>query len=173
MPSLICPRCKAKTRFAASDTDQTVTCPSCGYQTTVPAKKPTPLPASPSPPTPESQADQTPQPSPVVRQRMQRPPTLPGGGFRAFLLTISAIFIFVGFSSVSSFSRYSQTRNRFQTDNAVGASANALEHLAERGSSADTAQWFTLALLCWLVASVERLRYAVETGMQSPPPRDG
>ena len=171
MPALICPRCKARNHFESSPTQQIVTC-SCGYQANVPGQKQTAPPKLPSD-----------QPGAVAQPAQQPPPysppqkvagassTVPGVAFRAFLILMSVVFILNGLnaSGNSGFSPDFQSDKRFKTDNAMGATANALEFMVEsmaRHSSGNTAQWFTLALLCWLTASVERLRYAVERGIR-------
>lgn len=48
--------------------------------------------------------------------------------------------------------------HRFATDNAVAATANAVEHLARRQTAANSAPWFIAALLCWILISLGRLR---------------
>lgn len=112
----------------------------------------------------------SPSPSPSPRTAAPARPSLPGAGFRAFLIILSIIFILAGLGASHGSSFYARSySHRFATDNAVGATANALEFLAEHARPEGSAGWFTLALLCWLIASVERLRYTVEIGMRRAP----
>jgi hypothetical protein len=91
---------------------------------------------------------------------------MPKATFIVILILMSVVFILIGLTSFESpwFDPDYQGGKRFKIDNAMGATANALEFMI-RHSSNNAAQWFTLALLCWLIASVERLRHAVERGI--------
>ena len=51
--------------------------------------------------------------------------------------------------------------HRFASDNAYGATANAVEHLAKHYPPKNSAPWFIASLLCWLILSVERVRAAI------------
>jgi hypothetical protein len=48
--------------------------------------------------------------------------------------------------------------SRFMTDNAMGATANAVENIERWYSSGTARGWFIAFLLCWLIMSVNRLR---------------
>ena len=117
-----------------------------------------------------STATAPPQPPPVPSGQAEPPHSrvLPGAGFRAGLITLSLAFILAGISTgvPRMFESDYFFVHRFQADNAMGAGANALEDLARFGQRSTPAQWFILAALCWLIASVERLRYTIAIGVR-------
>jgi hypothetical protein len=132
---------------------------------------PPPLPPSIAPAAvQQSGGPQQSSPAPVAPTK-PGPAKLGGAGFRAWLGVLSIVFILAGLVSLdrSRFDPKSHFGPRFQTDNAMGATANALEYMARQDQSSSAAQWFMLALLCWLIMSVERLRYVAERGFRNQP----
>lgn len=83
----------------------------------------------------------------------------------AMLMVVVAILLFAGgtltwFAPSSRF--YPESSSvRFKTDNAYGAAANAVEHLAQRQDASHPGTWMIAGLICVLIYSVERLRQAV------------
>jgi hypothetical protein len=51
--------------------------------------------------------------------------------------------------------------SRFMTENAMGATANAVENIERWFSSGIALGWFVAFLLCWLIISVNQLRRAL------------
>jgi hypothetical protein len=72
---------------------------------------------------------------------------------------ISVVCLLACFSASSSFS-YNEPA-RFLTDNAVGATANAVESIARNRHATDASGWFVAFLLCWLIMAVNQLRWAI------------
>lgn len=52
--------------------------------------------------------------------------------------------------------------NRFKSDNAVGATANAVEYIAQHeGSKTTSATWLIVVLLCWGISKLDGIRVEV------------
>ncbi len=86
-----------------------------------------------------------------------------------FFVSIAVLFIWTGFGSLWDGGYYSPTSvvlNRFQTDNAAGATANAMEYIASDHRPKDRGVWVLAGLLCILIVKVDGLRTSLERGQR-------
>jgi hypothetical protein len=90
-----------------------------------------------------------------------------GGELQAVFFIFLALASFgAGFASIGQ-ARYFDAEStaaghRFKDDNAVGATANAVEHLAKTPPSHSAAPWFIAGLLCVLILKVDGLRWTLD-----------
>jgi hypothetical protein len=166
----ICPACKAEFVIPYSDLGQgfaTSGVKPPTVQPVVAASAATPFAASPvaanapNPPTPVHAAPIPIQPPPqtnVVSFRI---------GLYAFLTLMAFAFFANGWSMASKYADFNSgygygSGNRFQHDNAMGATANAVEYIGKQYPSYNAASWFIAGLLCWLIAAVLRLTEVIQ-----------
>lgn len=149
-----CPRCGEGLEVDDSLAGEKVKCRICTHEFVLPPPKvatpPTPrppaLPKAPTPAKPKSASGPT--------------------AVQVVAVLLCVAFVLTGVASCnktmgSSFSPTYGYSNRFNSDNAYGASANALEYIAKHLPATGPAPWFICGPLCWLIASVEGLRRAV------------
>lgn len=152
MAKLNCPKCKVRSDIGKVAAGQPATCPACGYSVTVPG---TPIATA----TPRADADsaqvQPPAPPPAQKQAV---PAYPGAYFVFFSVVFFVVGVLSGLDAI--YTPDSTLGKRFLEDNAYGATANAVEHIA-RHLPASASTWVVAGLLCLLIDSVNRLRYQV------------
>jgi hypothetical protein len=175
-------RLKTEDRHAGKRTK----CPNCGADAVFPSPEPAavgaveqevafveldgfPTEAPAGPQAKPASLDETPTRSPRTERVGPRvvpvPPETRGREFQAVVFTLLAIaFFMAGFGSVGpsrSFNPESISAHRFRNDNATGAAANALEHIAGTPPAHDAAPWFIAGLLCVLIVKVDGLRWTL------------
>jgi hypothetical protein len=184
--SITCPHCgKIGSTQMPLTASKKVRCPSCRQPFQVsrtgtgPNPDPTPLPDPPSndvddedlatPPrvdSPDAVSLAPQPPTPIIFASAR--PTKPRRDTTAksiLLYMLAGVFSIAGLMSLSSGSSDfypSSYGHRFQSDNAYGATANAVEHLAVRSRGVQPSGWFVAALVCLLIVSVDDLRWSVE-----------
>ena len=87
--------------------------------------------------------------------------------FRQIILTtMGVIFFLMGIGSFfgNNSTRYRSYREgeRFQTDNAYGAAANALEKIEQKPEYSHPEGWIVASLICSLILAVDELRWTIE-----------
>jgi hypothetical protein len=126
---LACPHCEKPIEVGAGPRETTAVCPHCQGEMTIPAAQPprTTAPATDAAARAFEQYAAPTAPAPiVVAEGVYRLPNWVGIG----VLALGAVVAMAQYDS----SYYSGSLfNRFQNDNATGATANAVEHLAQRG----------------------------------------
>ena len=80
-------------------------------------------------------------------------------GILMAIFTLTAVVCLTG--EESGFHATWDFQHRFATDNAQGATANAVEHIADQYPAASASPWVVATLLCWLILSIERTRAAI------------
>lgn len=180
MPSIACPKCQS---VFAADHEQPVACPKCGQR--LPAPKPPPVVASVPDytlgPVIERETSQPPIEAPVpaaLARRAFNSPMSTGeqqwnatgptgaGVFGGFFIAASILMFLSGLGP--GFSPGYSYGSRFQTDNAVGATANALEYLAQREHSVRPGEVFIAGLLMILIGRVGRVADRFDSFRASP-----
>lgn len=153
MKHVQCPNCSHRFESDLSGPEAQVVCPNCGQSIV-----PTDLAAT-------VMTSDTPKKQPEPTSTKSKPSGGPNTAQIIAVLLCVAFFI-SGVASCTksmddSFSPKYEYSNRFKSDNAYGASANALEYIAKHIPATGPAPWFICGLLCWLIASVEGLRRTV------------
>ena len=80
-------------------------------------------------------------------------------GAQTFVLVI--LFLLFALAAVGHLDQRYYHADKFNNDNAVEATANALEGI-RRNLPMDAPTWFIAALYCWLILTVNRLRWAIQ-----------
>jgi hypothetical protein len=172
-----CPACHQEFRFPASPAIQahdsapptSLRSPSSspGYapQFTSVLSQPTPsaqtnsVNASSAPVSTSSATVQSPTSTPVPAKR--RPSQIDGIGVSQIGMAVT-LMVFLAISGYLKFTDSGLDREtRFNSDNAYGATANALEKIERRTPSANGVEWLIAFLLLWLLIAVNQLRRAV------------
>ena len=87
----------------------------------------------------------------------------------SLLLFIALVFCIAGVVTVVNMIGPQSYRDqpRFLTDNAYGATANALERIAQKDPPSYPALWFICSLLCWAILSIRGVRRSIEAASAS------
>ena len=163
----VCFSCLHKLAVAEENAGKTATCPNCGNPILVP------------PITTESEE----QEQDSAQPRDNDSGTLEGvhgqlprgqaevvalqlsswvSGLGSIILVLLAVAFFVkGIDAsggpFSAPSYYRSSEDRFQSDNAIGATANALERIVRDYPPKSAATWFICGLLCWAILVLKRV----------------
>ena len=157
MPSMSCPKCQAKLNFTDPLRGKTVPCPKCGSDNFVPlADQPTIDPQSTFVPFDEPPSlFVTPPKGPIDASEypwLTGVPIIIGVGFLLY-----SLLAMVSLCLESSYSSY-----RFESGNAVGAAGNATEQIVRLMRRPSWEPSFGLAILCFILSAVERIRQLSE-----------
>jgi hypothetical protein len=139
-----CPNCQMAVGYQEASAGGLIGCPHCGQTIRTPADVPQrTIPdvrtAAPMLPNKARKSNDTSYSAAVF-------------GVIFFLAAMGAFMVRIGYSDSLRFG------GRFQSDNAIGATANAAEQLAGQPSFGNPDMLLIGSLLCWLIWSIEKLR---------------
>jgi DNA-directed RNA polymerase subunit RPC12/RpoP len=151
MPIIFTCACGRQIRARDEDAGKTANCPACSASIVVPG-----VPAI---------AVTTAGPSSSAGQVAATSPSGSSPHFDGFrvvqTMVLSLLLLVFGLGAWSSLTQSRYLHDRFQNDNAYGATANALADI-RYALPRDASGWFIAALLCWLIMAVNRLRWTIQ-----------
>ena len=143
--------CGAKIKTGNENAGKTSVCPACGDQVVVPD-----ISTAVTQPTPPAVLGNQPA-IPTVGPPPLGSPSVSYVPQKVFLTIGGVFFLFIAFCAFQPSSSY-----RFRDDNAMGATANAIDKLAKAIPLGTPAGWIIAVLMCWLIRAVIRLTEAVQ-----------